>query len=230
MTIGVVRFPGSNCDDDVMHAITRVMGLPARWIWHKDHDLAGVSAVVLPGGFSHGDYLRAGAIAARAPVMDEVRRFATAGGPVLGVCNGFQILCEAGLLEGALMRNAGLHFVCKDVHLVVEGRPTPFSATIPAGSILRVPIAHAEGRYHHPAPDTLFERGMVVFRYVDESGGETPAANPNGSLRSIAGVCNERGNVLGLMPHPERVCEAVLGGEDGKLIFDSLKQALGGKS
>lgn len=229
LTCGVVRFPGSNCDDDVVHAIRTVIGCQVRVLWHKEHDLHGVDAVVLPGGFSHGDYLRAGAIAARAAIMDEVKKFAAGGGPVLGVCNGFQVLCEAGLLEGALTRNRSLHFACKDVHLLVEGRPTPFTRAVPAGQVLRIPIAHAEGRYHHADPDSLFERGLVVFRYVDEAGGLSEAANPNGSLRAIAGICNEGGNVLGLMPHPERVCEDVLGGTDGRLLFESLKKALEGR-
>jgi phosphoribosylformylglycinamidine synthase I len=197
-------------------------GMRGRIVWHKDHALGDLDAVVVPGGFSYGDYLRAGAMAAHSPVMAAVKDFARAGGPVLGICNGFQILCEAGLLEGALARNASLKFVCKDVHLVVEGRPTPFTHAIPAGRHLRMPIAHAEGRYSHPDIERLEKDGQVVFRYADAEGAITDAANPNGSLHNIAGVCNAAGNVVGLMPHPERACEAALGGEDGCMLFESL--------
>ena len=226
MTVfGVIRFPGSNCDDDAVRVVDQVMGAGSqgRIVWHKDRSLAGVDAVIVPGGFSYGDYLRAGAIAAKSPIMGAVIEFARAGGPVLGICNGFQILCESGLLDGALTRNASLRFECRDVHCVVEGRPTPFTAAIPAGRHIKMSIAHAEGRYIHPEVERLEAEGRVVFRYATADGAVTPAANPNGSMNNIAGVCNEAGNVVGLMPHPERACEALLGGggEDGRMIFES---------
>jgi phosphoribosylformylglycinamidine synthase len=222
MNIAVVRFPGSNCDDDAFHVVHRVLGQPARMVWHKDNALGDADAVILPGGFSYGDYLRAGAMAANSPVMGAVKAFADKGGPVMAICNGFQIACEAGLLDGALARNASLHFECRDVHLVVEGKPTPWTRAIPAGRILRVPIAHAEGRYIHPDVAQLEKEGRIIFRYSDANGGETEAANPNGSMANIAGICNARGNVVGLMPHPERASESVLGSADGKLLFESL--------
>ncbi len=226
MNIAVVRFPGSNCDDDALHVLNRVLGarydVSARFAWHKDHALGAVDAVVLPGGFSYGDYLRAGAMAAHQPVMDDVRRFADAGGPVLAICNGYQVACEAGLLDGALTRNTSLRFECRDVHLVVEGKPTPWTRAIPAGRILRMPIAHAEGCFVHEDVAQLEKEGRVVFRYCDPTGGETPEANPNGSMANIAGTCNARGNVVGLMPHPERAAEPVLGSADGRLLFESL--------
>jgi phosphoribosylformylglycinamidine synthase len=222
VNIVVVRFPGSNCDDDAFHVVARVLDQPARFVWHKDAALGDADAVLLPGGFSYGDYLRAGAMAANSPVMGAVKAFADKGGPVLAICNGFQIACEAGLLDGALARNATLHFECRDVHLVVEGKPTPWTRAIPAGRILRVPIAHAEGRYIHPDVAQLEKEGRIIFRYCDATGGETEAANPNGSMANIAGICNARGNVVGLMPHPERASESVLGSADGKLLFESL--------
>jgi phosphoribosylformylglycinamidine synthase I len=227
MNIAVVRFPGSNCDDDALHVAAHVMGQPARFVWHKDHSLGDAEAVLLPGGFSYGDYLRAGAMAANSPIMGAVKAFADKGGPVLAICNGFQIACEAGLLDGALTRNASLHFECRDVHVLVEGKPTPWTRGIPAGRILRIPIAHAEGRYLHPNVEQLEKEGRIVFRYVDPTGGETEAANPNGSMANIAGICNARGNVVGLMPHPERASEAVLGSDDGKLLFASLLAEMG---
>ena len=224
MNFAVVRFPGSNCDDDAVDVVSRVLasaGAAGRIVWHKDVSLAGFDAVILPGGFSYGDYLRPGAMAAHSPILGAVKAFAEAGGPVLGICNGFQIACEAGLLEGALCRNSSLRFECRDVHLRVEGRPTPFTGALPAGRILRLPIAHADGRYVHPDVARLEAEGRVLFRYVTADGGVTDAANPNGSLANIAGVCNAAGNVVGLMPHPERACEALLGGgsEDGRMIF-----------
>jgi phosphoribosylformylglycinamidine synthase len=223
---GVVRFPGSNCDDDALYVVGQLLapaGASGRIIWHKDRDLGSVDAVIVPGGFSYGDYLRAGAIAAHSPIMSAVSAFARSGGPVLGICNGFQILCEAGLLDGALVRNDSLRFECRDVHCVVEGRPTPFTHAIPAGRHIKMSIAHAEGRYTHPDVDRLEAEGRVVFRYVTPEGEVTPAANPNGSQRNIAGVCSEQGNVVGLMPHPERACEDLLGhgGEDGRSLFES---------
>jgi phosphoribosylformylglycinamidine synthase len=222
MFLAVIRFPGSNCDDDLLH-MGGVLGVTTAYVWHKDDALPpGVDAVGIPGGFSYGDYLRAGAMAAHSPIMPAVRAFAEHGGPVLGICNGFQILCEAGLLPGALTRNVSLQFECRDVHLRVEGAPTPFTQTIPAGRILRIPIAHAEGRYVNPEPAALEAAGQVVFRYVDAEGGVTPEANPNGSVGNIAGVANPAGNVVGLMPHPERASEAILGSTDGKAVFDSL--------
>jgi phosphoribosylformylglycinamidine synthase len=228
MKIAVLSFPGSNCDDDAVHVCGRVLGMPTEKIFHKAAELPDCAAVVLPGGFSYGDYLRAGAMAAHSPIMAAVRAFAERGGPVLAICNGFQIACEAGLLPGALTRNASLHFSCRDVHLVVEGKPTPFTAGLPAGRILRMPIAHAEGRYLHDDPGALAKAGQVVFRYVDAAGARGGQANPNGSLEDIAGVCNARGNVLGLMPHPERAAEASLGSTDGRQLFEALRGFLTG--
>ena len=227
MNVAVVRFSGSNCDDDAFHVVGRVMGQPVRFAWHKDSSLGDAEAVVLPGGFSYGDYLRAGAMAANSPIMGAVKAFAEKGGPVLAICNGYQIACEAGLLDGALTRNASLHFECRDVHLLVEGKPTPWTRGIPAGRILRIPIAHAEGRFVHPNVDALEKEGRVVFRYVDPTGGAGEGANPNGSVANIAGTCNARGNVVGLMPHPERAAEALLGSDDGKMLFASLLAEMG---
>jgi phosphoribosylformylglycinamidine synthase subunit PurQ / glutaminase len=225
-TFGVIRFPGSNCDDDALHAVASVLaplGSSGKIVWHKDQRLGNLDAVVVPGGFSYGDYLRAGAIAAHSPIMHAVKTFAAGGGPVLGICNGFQVLCESGLLDGALTRNRSLRFECRDVHCRVEGRPTPFSQAIPAGRHLRMSIAHAEGRYVHPDVDRLEREGRVVFRYVTADGAVTDDANPNGSQNNIAGVCNSDGNVVGLMPHPERAVEDLLGrgGEDGRSLFES---------
>ena len=233
MNFGVIRFPGSNCDDDALHVVTRVLqpaGARGRIVWHKEISLDGVDAVILPGGFSYGDYLRAGAMAAHSPIMGAVKAFAERGGWVLAICNGFQIACEAGLLDGALTRNASLHFECRDVHLRVEGRPTPFTQAIPAGRILRMSIAHAEGRYLHPDPGRLEREGLVAFRYVSADGTVSERANPNGSIANIAGVLSARGNVVGLMPHPERATEAILGegGEDGRTLFESALHAFRG--
>jgi phosphoribosylformylglycinamidine synthase len=235
MKFGVVRFPGSNCDDDALHVVARVLaplGASGRIVWHKDVSLGDVDAVILPGGFSYGDYLRAGAMAAHSPVMGAVKAFAERGGWVLAICNGFQIACEAGLLEGALTRNATLHFECRDVTLRVEGRPTPFTQAIPAGRLLKMSIAHAEGRYLHPDPARLEREGLVAFRYVSRDGEPSPAANPNGSMANIAGVLSARGNVVGLMPHPERATEMLLGegGEDGRTLFESALSAFRGGS
>lgn len=214
---GVVRFPGSNCDDDVVHVLRNVMGARAEFVWHKEPSLEGFDAVVLPGGFSYGDYLRCGAMARFSPVMEAVVAFAEQGRAVIGICNGFQVLCEAGLLEGALLQNAGLRFVAREVSLRVERGDTCFSQGA-LGRVLRMPIAHGDGRYHHDDPEALEREGKVVFRYVE--------GNPNGSLRDIAGVTNARGNVVGLMPHPERASEAMLGSEEGRALFESAIQWL----
>ena len=226
--IGVVVFPGSNCDHDALHAASEVLHQSAKFIWHQSQDLAGFDAVILPGGFSYGDYLRTGAIARFSPVMNAIARFARSGGLVLGICNGFQILCEAGLLPGALMRNQGLRFVCRHVHIRVETTATPFTSVAPRGQVLRLPIAHAEGSYVCD-PDTLAElrhNDQIVFRYCAPDGRLDPAANPNGSLDAIAGICNRERNVMGLMPHPERAAEAALGSTDGLAVLHSLVQSL----
>lgn len=220
----VVVFPGSNCDADCYHAVGNVLGQPVEYVWHGTTDLSGFDCVILPGGFSYGDYLRTGAIARFSPVMEEVARFAGRGGLVIGICNGFQILLEAGLLPGAMLRNDSLQFRCLYTDVRVETARTPFTGLCRPGQVLRIPVAHAEGNYTAP-PDVLEElerTGRVVFRYVDERGEPAPEANPNGSVRNIAGIVNEAGNVLGLMPHPERCCEEMLGSADGRLIFESI--------
>jgi phosphoribosylformylglycinamidine synthase len=224
MKWGVVRFPGSLDDADALWALNQVMGQEARALWHKDEDLADVQCVVLPGGFSYGDYLRCGAIARFAPIMKSVVRFAGDGGLVLGICNGFQILCEAHLLPGALMRNRSLAFICERVNLRVENAATPFTCAARQGEVLRLPIKHGEGLYVAPAEElrAMEERGQVLLRYTDAAGHERDDANPNGSTRAIAGVANETFNVFGLMPHPEHAIEAALGGEDGLKIFRSI--------
>lgn len=216
MRFGIVVFPGTWSDRDCAHA-AELAGAEPVMLWHADPDLPPVDCVILPGGFAYGDYLRAGAIAAHAAIMPAVRAFARAGGPVLGICNGFQVLCEAGLLPGALLRNRGLQFRCGWTSLRVEGRPTPFTAAALGGPALRIPIAHGEGRYHADPRtlDELEDEGRVVLRYVDGCGQATDAANPNGSLHNIAGIVNRDANVLGLMPHPERACEPLLGSTDG---------------
>ncbi len=230
MRVAILQFPGSNCDDDAMHVITRVLGEQASFVWHKESALpGGTDAVIVPGGFSYGDYLRSGAIAAQAVIMDAVRAFAGQGGPVLGICNGFQILCESGLLPGALARNASLRFECKFVHVRVEGKPTPFTAHIPAGRVMHLPIAHADGRYINDDPAALGAKGQVIFRYCDAAGGVRDEANPNGSQLGIAGVSNEAGNVVALMPHPERASESILGEDGGRQMFESLRLSLGAK-
>ncbi len=225
---GIIQFPGSNCDHDAYHAARHVLHQEARFIWHKEASVGDVDVVVVPGGFSYGDYLRAGAIARFSPVMADVVRFARDGGMVLGICNGFQVLCEAGLLPGALMRNSSLRFACKNVFLRVERADTPFTTSFEEGQVIRVPIAHGEGNYF--AEDAVLDRlesnGQVAFRYADADGLVTPASNPNGSARGIAGIVNEEGNVLGMMPHPERCVETVLGSGDGALLFRSVLDAL----
>jgi phosphoribosylformylglycinamidine synthase len=229
MKFAIVVFPGSNCDHDAHHAAKHVLGQDAEFVWHKDSSLGGADVVILPGGFAHGDYLRTGAIARFSPVMPTVKAFADAGGPVLGVCNGFQILLESGLLPGAMLRNSGLKFICEHVSVRVEQTDTPFTGACRQGQVLRIPINHGEGNYY--APDDMLDRlerdRRVIFRYVDAASGEpTGAANPNGAARNIAGICSERRNVVGMMPHPERACEPILGSGDGLVLFESVVRAL----
>ena len=227
MKFGVVVFPGSNCDDDAYHAVGSVLGQPVEFLWHKSEKIPGCDAIILPGGFAFGDYLRTGAIARFSPVMRSVARFARRGGLVLGICNGFQILLEAGLLPGAMLRNRGLKFRCEHVHVRVEQTDTPFTLACRPRQVLRLPIAHGEGNYF-TTPDvlhTLEQNRQVVFRYVDAAGDATDEANPNGSIESIAGICNAGRNVVGLMPHPERACEGSLGSTDGLNIFESVVKA-----
>ncbi|NNF03351.1 MAG: phosphoribosylformylglycinamidine synthase subunit PurQ [Rhodothermales bacterium] len=225
---GIIQFPGSNCDHDAYHAAKHVFGHEARFIWHKDTSLGDVDVVLIPGGFSYGDYLRSGAIARFSPVMKDVVRFANDGGLVMGVCNGFQVLCEAGLLPGALMRNESLRFVCRSVHIRTENAGTPFTCDLTEGEVLEIPVAHGEGNY--VASDDVLDRleaeNRVVFRYTTPDGRVTKEANPNGSARGIAGIVNEAGNVLGMMPHPERHVEELLGPADGGRIFRSILKAL----
>ncbi|HUH12548.1 MAG TPA: phosphoribosylformylglycinamidine synthase subunit PurQ, partial [Longimicrobiales bacterium] len=224
MKAAIVTFPGSNCDYDCYKAFQDVLKEDAAFVWHREHDLGDPDVVVLPGGFSYGDYLRAGAIARFSPIMEEVVRFAEAGGPVLGICNGFQVLCEAGLLPGALVRNVSLKFRSEDVRVRVENADTPFTRRYEEGAILRIPIAHGEGNYvaDEDTLDRLEAERRVVFRYVDARGEPTEEANPNGSARNIAGIVNGAGNVMGLMPHPERAVEALLGSADGLGVFESV--------
>ena len=224
MKFGIVTFPGSNCDYDAYHAVTEILGEEAVYLWHKDHNLQGSDVIVLPGGFSYGDYLRAGAIARFSPIMNEVVAHARSGAPVIAICNGFQIACEAGLLPGALMRNSHLQFVSDTVRIKVENAETMFTHLYNKGDVLRIPIAHGDGRYFAPAEtlDTLEQEGQVVFRYVDAAGTPTDSSNPNGSERNIAGIVNEAGNVLGMMPHPERACSPLLGSSDGVKLLESI--------
>lgn len=228
MKFGVIVFPGSNCDHDAYHVISKHVGQPVDFIWHKETDLSGFDAVLIPGGFSYGDYLRAGALARFSPVMGAVRNFAAAGKFVFGICNGFQILCEAGLLPGALMRNAGLNFVCRHVNIRVENPETAFTNELTRGEVLSVPIAHADGNYvcDDNTLDELEANGQIVFRYCEADGETTAASNPNGARSNIAGICNFEKNVLGMMPHPERACEELLGSNDGSEIFKSLARAI----
>ncbi|MBP7867791.1 MAG: phosphoribosylformylglycinamidine synthase subunit PurQ [Acidobacteria bacterium] len=224
MKFGVVVFPGSNCDHDAYHAAKHVLGQPTVYLWHKDEDLQGCDVVILPGGFSYGDYLRTGAIARFSPIMKSVVRFAEGGGKVLGICNGFQILLESGLLPGAMLRNKGLKFICRPQHIRVETTDTPFTRACESGRVLSVPIAHHDGNYF--ADDETLARlkaeDRVVFRYCDADGTVGAASNPNGSADHIAGICNAGRNVVGLMPHPERAVEALTGSDDGRRIFASL--------
>ena len=232
MKFGVVQFPGSNCDHDAYHAIASIVGQPVDFIWHQSENVSGFDAIILPGGFAFGDYLRTGAIARFSPVMRAVDRFARSGGLVLGICNGFQILLEAGLLPGAMMRNKGLRFLCRQVHVRVESTDTPFTCAARSGQILKMPIAHMEGNYFcDPATLADLERDkQVVFRYVHADGRAAGPddfdANPNGSLAAIAGICNRERNVVGLMPHPERAVESALGSSDGLVILRSMVESL----
>ncbi len=224
MRVGVIVFPGSNCDHDAYHVARHVFGLETTFIWHKEHELPPVDLVIVPGGFSYGDYLRAGAVARFSFIMDSVVRFAEKGGLVLGICNGFQILCECGLLPGVLLSNASVRFVCKWVHLRMDNVNTPFTSQAELGQILRLPVAHGEGNYFTEASELVeLERNdQVVFRYTTPKGEVTPEVNPNGSSNNIAGIVNREGNVLGMMPHPERAAESILGGADGAILFRSL--------
>ena len=228
MMFGIVVFPGSNCDHDVYHVAKHVLGRAARFIWHKDRDLRGADVVVLPGGFSYGDYLRTGAIARFSPVMEEIRKFANRGGHVVGICNGFQILLEAGLLPGAMRRNDSLRYVCRDVNLKVENALTPWTRKYARGEVVRIPIGHGDGNYFidDEGLKKLEGEGQIAFRYVDAAGKADPKANPNGSIASIAGITNARGNVLGMMPHPERLAEKVLGGVDGIRLFEGVVESI----
>lgn len=224
MRFAIIRFPGTWSDRDTHHALHHVLGQQADILWHRETDLSPYDAVVLPGGFSYGDYLRAGAIARFSPVMESVIAFAEAGKPVIGICNGFQVLCESHLLPGALIRNASLQFRCEWTHLRREGGASPWVDAIPQGTVLRIPISHGQGNYYADPEtlDLLEQTGRVVFRYCDPAGNVTPEANPNGSARNIAGIINRRGNVLGMMPHPERAGEPLVGGTDGNRIWESL--------
>ena len=227
MNFGVIVFPGTWSDGDCYTAVTDNLGESARYLWHKDTDVSGVDCLIVPGGFSYGDYLRCGAIARFSPIMRSVERFAADGGTVIGICNGFQILCEAGLLPGALMRNDHLQFRCEWVNLRVETSDTRFTNALDAGDVISVPISHGEGNYYadERTLDALESNGQVIFRYCDADGAITSDANPNGSQRGIAGISNAEGNVLGMMPHPERCCDPLMGGDDGLRIFRSIVNA-----
>jgi phosphoribosylformylglycinamidine synthase subunit PurQ / glutaminase len=231
MKFGVIIFPGSNCDHDAHWTIQQVAHQQATFLWHESHDLENCDAIIVPGGFAFGDYLRTGAIAKFSPVMESVRRFAADGGLVLGICNGFQILCESGLLPGALMRNTGLKYVCKPVQVRVENADTPFTNACLKGEVLTIPIGHMEGNYFCDKPtfEELRRGNRIVLRYCTPSGEISASANPNGSLDNIAGICNEGGNVVGMMPHPERSSERELGGVDGMKIFYSMVGAMAGR-
>ena len=230
MKAGVVVFPGSNCDHDCYHVLKHVAGFETQFLWHKDKNLKDVDVVVLPGGFSYGDYLRCGAIASHSPIMDSVKEFAQRGGLVVGICNGFQVLTESGLLPGALLRNKGLKFVCKDVYLVVENTDTPFTSFYSNGEVIKIPIAHMDGNYFidEKGLSNLRENNQIVFRYCSGNGDTNSESNPNGSVYNIAGIVNKGRNVLGMMPHPERCAENILGGKDGYHIFNSIKKFIKG--
>jgi phosphoribosylformylglycinamidine synthase subunit PurQ / glutaminase len=230
MKFGVVVFPGSNCDHDAYYTFANVMRKPVEFIWHDSQDLAGCDAIILPGGFAHGDYLRTGAIARFSPVMKSVEKFAKTGGMVFGICNGFQILLEAGLLPGAVMRNSGLRYICRHVHVRIEQTDTPFTSAAKKGQIIRIPIAHNDGNFNvdEATLAELEKNRQVIFRYTSADGSDDAAGNPNGSMSSIAGICNRERNVAGLMPHPERAVEAELDSADGLVIFESMVEALVG--
>ena len=232
MKFGVVVFPGSNCDHDAFYAVGNVLEKPVEFIWHQSQELANCDAVILPGGFAYGDYLRTGAIARFSPVMKAVERFANSGGMVLGICNGFQILLEAGLLPGAMMRNVGLRFICRQVHIRVEQTDTPFTNAAMQGQILKIPIAHSDGNYNcdEATLQDLEKNRQVIFRYTTPDGRDDAAGNPNGSMNNIAGICNRERNVAGLMPHPERAVEPALGSADGLVILQSMIEALVGSA
>jgi phosphoribosylformylglycinamidine synthase subunit PurQ / glutaminase len=228
MKFGVLVFPGSNCDHDTHHVLGQVMGRPVTYLWHESHDLEGCDAILVPGGFAYGDYLRTGAIARFAPIMQQVKKFAASGGLVMGICNGFQILCESGLLPGALMRNAGQRYICRHLHLRTETTDSPFTHGLTRGQVLQMPIGHMEGNYFCDAATLaqLKDQDRIAFRYATASGEITPEANPNGSLENIAGILSEGRNVLGMMPHPDRSSELLLGSADGLKLFESMAQAL----
>jgi phosphoribosylformylglycinamidine synthase subunit PurQ / glutaminase len=230
MRFAIIVFPGSNCDHDAYHATKHVLGQNAEFVWHKETSLKSADVVILPGGFSHGDYLRTGAIARFSPIMGAVTEFAGQGGPVLGICNGFQILLEAGMLPGAMLRNRDLKFHCEHVHVRVEQTETPFTQRAVRGQVLKIPIAHGEGNYYADAETIrdLESSGRVVFRYCDSGGQVTPESNPNGATNNIAGICNAARNIVGLMPHPERACEDALGSVDGLVLFESVVSSLAG--
>ena len=228
MKFAIVVFPGSNCDADCHHVVKDLLGCEAEYVWHHDRDLKGADVVILPGGFAYGDYLRAGALARFSPVMDSVAAFAARGGAVLGICNGFQVLLEAGLLPGAVQINRGLRYVCRDVHMRIENDATPFTSLYEKGSVVTMPIGHMEGNYTAPPDvlDRLDRDGRVVFRYCDAEGRVVDSANPNGAARGIAGISNAEGNVVGLMPHPDRCSELILGNASGIKMFESAVSAL----
>ncbi|MBN2168277.1 MAG: phosphoribosylformylglycinamidine synthase subunit PurQ [Actinobacteria bacterium] len=224
MRLGVVVFPGSNCDRDCFYVAEKVLGQSVEYIWHKSTDVSGFDCIILPGGFSYGDYLRTGAVAKFSPVMRSIRNFADGGGMVIGICNGFQILLEAGLLPGAMIRNSSLKFICRHVHVRVETTSTPWTSTANKGQVLRIPIAHNEGNYQvsNTTLEEMKRHGQVVFRYCSDEGSVIKDFNPNGATENIAGICNRDGNVLGMMPHPERASEVALGSSDGLVIWNSL--------
>lgn len=228
MKFGVIVFPGSNCDHDAYHVVSKHVGQPVDFIWHRETNLRSYDAVIIPGGFSYGDYLRAGALARFSPVMNSVKEFAAKGGLVLGICNGFQILCESGLLPGALIRNRDLHFICEHLYVKTINNDTPFTSELGTSEILRLPIAHAEGNYvcDDETLDELKRENRIIFQYCDAEGNITPEANPNGARENIAGICNRNQNVMGMMPHPERACEGLLGSSDGRNLFRSMAGAL----
>lgn len=227
-TVGVIVFPGSNCDHDAYHALKHVMNADVNFLWHKDSDVSGLDLIIVPGGFSYGDYLRSGAIARFSPIMQELIKYAKKGGPVMGICNGFQILLEAGLIPGAMRHNEQIKFICKDVHIRVESTQSMYTSSLQKGQLLSIPVSHGEGNYYidNDGLNELQDNDQVLFRYVNAHGETTPEANINGSIDHIAGITNKQKNVLGMMPHPERAMEKLLGKEDGKPIFESILQAL----